>query len=91
MSNIHLEEREVFGELITDFGRFHMLDEFPTKTGIPWYLREELVLSFFIVDTDGFGKHILLAGNNWLIKPASEPHKMVVNFLLDNESNEEDN
>jgi len=91
MSKVHTETREIFGELITDFGRFLMLNKLPTKNGVPWYLKEELVLSFFVVDTDGFGKYILVAGNNWIIKPLSEHVTLVVNFLLDSSGEKDDN
>lgn len=91
MSKIHKEEVEVFGTLYTEFGTFAMLSEVPTKNGVPWYLKDQNVLSFYVADSDGFGKYILVAGNNWLIKPLSEVVKIPVSFLLDDDTKQDDN
>lgn len=85
MSKIHTEEKEVFGILETEFGRFNLLSAHPDKISVPWYLRDMDVLSFFIQDDDGFGKNILVKGC-FIIKPLSEKVTSPVHFLIDEEN-----
>lgn len=84
MSKVISEEKKVYGTLETDFGSFYMLQEFPTKNNVPWYLKDHQVLSFYVYDPrDKFSKNILVAGNNWLIRSVIEDIQVQANFVLE--------
>jgi hypothetical protein len=59
MAKIHTEVREVYGKLVTSFQDYEMLDEFPQVSNIPFFLRQEGVLSFYVI-LEGYGTHIYL-------------------------------
>lgn len=69
---IKIDKKEVKALLFTEFGTYKMLDSMPTKTVLPWYLKDTDVLAFYVVDNDGFEKYIFLSGAHWIIKPTSE-------------------
>lgn len=84
MSKVISEETKVYGELYTDAGVYYMLQEFPTKTNIPWWLKDFQVLNFYVVDQrDNFAKNILVAGSNWSLVPFIEDKLVDVNFLIE--------
>lgn len=84
MSKIITESKKVYGELYTDVDVYYMLQEFPTKNNVPWYLKDFQVLSFYVIDPrDNFAKNILVAGSNWIIVPFVEDKEVEVNFILE--------
>lgn len=91
MSKVHIEEKEVFGTLYTEFGTFKMLKKLPNFYDVPSILKERGFLSFYVVDVDGFAKNIFVNCNNAIIKPVSEIVTMNVNFLLDDDVEQDDN
>lgn len=90
MINVITEEKKVFGTLYTDFGTFEMLTEFPTKTNVPWFLKEQNVLQFYVIGQDGFARNIFVAGNNWLIRPHIEETTQKVKFIVEGEVDPKD-
>lgn len=81
---IHKEEREIYGELHTFFGLFKLLRLEPSKMEVPFTLRDSGFMEWFVVDNDGFGKHIWIKGDQILIKPyIPELPTMEVNFQLE--------
>jgi len=76
---------EVVGELETVFGRFHLLRRTPNVHSVPFVLRENGFVEWYVIDQEGYATNILVKGDA-LIRPLYEPIKMEVKFRIE-ESN----
>ena len=85
MSKIHTERMEVYGELLTPLGTFQLLRLEPSRKEVPFPLKEMGFVEWFVVDTDGVGKHIWVGNPSLvIIKPYHpELHTREVNFQLE--------
>ena len=77
--------REIHGQLITSLGRFWMLEEFPRSNAIPFYLRQEGMVSFLVENDAGYAVTIFVRSDNYIIERFPKKVEHVVKFVVDDE------
>ena len=82
MTKTLTETYDVVGELVTHFGKFLLLRDAPNIHSVPFLLRENGFVEWYVVDQDGFATNILLRGDA-LVKPYYDPVKMEVKLKIE--------
>ena len=85
---IYTEQSKVYGELVTSFGTFKLLNSLPNAHSINFLLREQGFIEWYVLDSDGIAKNILLRGEA-LVKPYYEPVDEEVKLIVETTSPDE--